>query len=218
MTTRASKDEKYVLVLLSSMAGNRNQMANSDMSLTILRGKGIEPVVVDASDSDAKERRDKLFEISGVRGNYPQIFKVHGRRTTFLGDFDAFQDMNEDGSLAELAASLRPADEVGSEQPPKPVRIDSVTSDQSEDEGSDSEEASTDDDDEETDDEDSEQENSMETITIESRKDVTATRDSREKSTAEVVSKNHNLIRLLLVVGCVFLILDIVLVAMVATK
>lgn len=215
MTNRNDKNDKHVLVLLSSMAGNRNQTANCDMSMTILRAKGLEPLVVDASDPDQKRRRDELFEISGIRGNFPQIFKVDGKTTTFIGDFDAFQGMNEDGSLSELASSMKPDNDIGSDQPAKPVRVDSVNPDEVDEEGSGSDDEDESDDDSDGDDEEDEKDSSLETIDVYSKKDAedgASGGDNKGQVDKNQAQKFEKLIRVLLVAVCLFLIFDIVLV------
>ncbi len=119
--------QKHVLVLQSRLTGNRAQIANSDMCLTILRAKDINHVVLDASDPENKDQRDRLFEISGVRGNYPQIFTVEKDRTIFLGDFSALQQMNEDGTIAELMNPQKGANALGSIQPTKLIQTDRLS-------------------------------------------------------------------------------------------
>jgi hypothetical protein len=166
MGGRDGLPQKYILVLQSTMPGKRASVANSDMAQTILRAKGIEPVVLDASDPQNKERRDRLFEFSGLRGNYPQLFKVEGKETTFLGGFDALQAMNEDGTLAELSASVSSSADVGSEQPPIPVRVDSTNPPlESDGDSADEEEATPDEEEDGKDD-------SLETISVNSKRDI----------------------------------------------
>lgn len=163
--------KKNVLVLQSKLTGNRAQIANSDMCLTILQAKGIDPVVLDASDPENKEQRDKLFKISGLRGNYPQIFMVEKDLTTYLGDFEAIQQMNEDGTLFDLLTPAKKSTEDIGSVPSKQraVQADTTTRDEVDEENS----AQDDDDDDEHDlesDENEENENSLETISVDSKK------------------------------------------------
>ena len=55
-------------------------------------------------------RREELFRISGIRGNYPQIF-VHDSEastTTYLGDYQRLEDINEDSRLPETIIGAHP--------------------------------------------------------------------------------------------------------------
>ena len=63
----------------------------------------IQPELVDGSDMAFKERRNELFDISGIRGKYPQFFLVKDEDgpTTFLGDFDTFEWLNDEGTLLQ---------------------------------------------------------------------------------------------------------------------
>lgn len=224
MSGRDGFSEKYVLILQSAMAGNRAQTANSDMAVTILRAKGIQPTIMDASDPQNKERRDKLFEISGFRGNFPQIFKVNGKETTFLGDFDTLQSMNEDGMVVELAVWVKSTDDIGSEQPPVPVRVASTNP------SLDSEEDSVDE--ESSEDLEDDSDNSDETITSQSEGDAEsgnfrndddegvtrAMREFEERKKIEDARKYRKLIQILVVAVCLFLILDTILVVLIVVN
>lgn len=102
---------KNVLILISRMSGQRQQQANQDRALTLLRGQGIEPALVDGSDPTQKDRRNELFGISGIRGNYPQFFITEddqdpAAKTTFLGTFDDIDIMNDSATLTKEALGL----------------------------------------------------------------------------------------------------------------
>lgn len=126
-TNVGNAQEKHLLVLYSKEAGSRQQTANTDMCLTIFRAKGITPVLLDASDLVNREDRDKLFGISGIRGNFPQVFRVDGTTTTFIGGFDSIQDMNDEGTLLQRTAIIAP-DSQGSEEE---ISLDDSESDSS---------------------------------------------------------------------------------------
>ena len=75
------------------------------MAMTILKGMKIgddRMETIDGSKPENKEKRNELFGISGIRAKYPQFFVVdQSDATTFLADWDGFQEMNEMGSLKE---------------------------------------------------------------------------------------------------------------------
>ena len=51
-------------------------------------------------DLDQREKRDKLFEISGVRGNYPQFFfELRDGHISFFGNFNKIDELNETSGL-----------------------------------------------------------------------------------------------------------------------
>ena len=82
---------------------------------TILAGAGIPVVLLDGSDQANHPRLRKLFEISGQRGKYPQVFREEvGTPLTFerdeegavesavfVGMADDVIDMNDSGNLME---------------------------------------------------------------------------------------------------------------------
>lgn len=49
---------------------------------------------------DHKESRDELFQISNIRGHYPQFFFVHSSgATSFFGGYDKLEEVNEASGL-----------------------------------------------------------------------------------------------------------------------
>jgi hypothetical protein len=92
----------HVLLLVSKTTiGNREQLANQDLVVTMLESQGIEPVLLDGADPSNKDRRNELFGISGIRAKYPQLFVTAGDNTKFIGDFDTIQMYNETGQLTK---------------------------------------------------------------------------------------------------------------------
>ena len=55
------------------------------------------------------QRRNELFQISGIRGRYPQFFVVseHGK-ITFLGDWDKLEAINDASSLPDDIIEANP--------------------------------------------------------------------------------------------------------------
>ena len=90
---------KKLLMLLSNQSGNRQQVADQDRAQTLFKVRQIDTQLLDGSDPTNKPRRDELFRISGIRANYPQFFLVGDTITTFLGNFDVIESMNDVGTL-----------------------------------------------------------------------------------------------------------------------
>jgi hypothetical protein len=59
----------------------------------ILKGNRILYTEIDCSLEENKETREKYFDISGVRGNYPQVFlqRFDGSDVVYLGSFEQIQ-------------------------------------------------------------------------------------------------------------------------------
>ncbi|KAL3796519.1 hypothetical protein ACHAW5_004421 [Stephanodiscus triporus] len=83
-------------VLISNGVNNYYQASNQKAALSLLGDLRIPHDVVDGMDPSQKERRDAFFEISGVRGNYPQIFLTSetGDEHSFLGGYDWLHDID----------------------------------------------------------------------------------------------------------------------------
>ena len=67
--------------------------------LTKLKGKGIAHDEVDGLLPENKERRTQLFEASGLKGKYPQVFIVTNTNGAedikFVGDAEKFDELLE---------------------------------------------------------------------------------------------------------------------------
>ena len=102
-TSFSSGREDFLLALVSSSmsGGSAAQTTNQKRALAILEACGVQPEVLDAADSANALVRDELFEMSGIRGNFPQFFLVQGDRTSFFADFAELEHMNEEGTLVE---------------------------------------------------------------------------------------------------------------------
>ncbi len=77
-----------IVILISSDIIFKQQHAQQQNALMILLSKKFHlPVkVVDANDEKEAHRREELFCISGLKGQYPQIFLVDSqKRLTYLG-------------------------------------------------------------------------------------------------------------------------------------
>ena len=98
-------NNKKVVVLISSYATNANLKSNQDRALTILKGLKLrddQMEIIDGAVAANRDKRNELFGLSGIRAKYPQFFVVdQSDATTFLADWEGFQEMNEMGSLKE---------------------------------------------------------------------------------------------------------------------
>eukprot|EP00980_Cylindrotheca_fusiformis_P019294 scaffold6614_cov88-Cylindrotheca_fusiformis.AAC.5 len=109
MKKEQEEEGPQLLLLISNISGNRQQDANQTMVLNNLKSNGLEPIMLlDGSDPQNKIRRNELFEISGLRAKYPQLFVVLNddddkttTTTKFIGDFETIQDMKEAGTLTK---------------------------------------------------------------------------------------------------------------------
>ncbi|KAL7549714.1 hypothetical protein ACHAWF_012974 [Thalassiosira exigua] len=75
-------------VLISKGVHNYTQAANQKAALNLLNDLCISYSVVDGMDPSQRDRRDELFAISGIRGNYPQIFSSTEAGNSYLGSYD----------------------------------------------------------------------------------------------------------------------------------
>jgi hypothetical protein len=91
--------DKKMLMLLSNQSGSRQQVADQERARMLFKVRHIDTQLLDGSDPTNKPRRDELFGISGIRANYPQFFLVGESITTFLGNFDVIESMNDLGTL-----------------------------------------------------------------------------------------------------------------------
>lgn len=94
-----------LVLLLTSLSIKRDQVANQKLMQTILESQEfLEVDLLDGADPQHKLRRNELFEISGLRANYPQLFVMAGTKVRFVGDLERVQQLNDNGLLthAEL--------------------------------------------------------------------------------------------------------------------
>lgn len=93
-------DHKKLICLVSKGCHDRQQSANQSRVLDWLTSRKVPHTIVDGMDLDQREKRDKLFEISGVRGNYPQFFfELRDGHISFFGNFNKIDELNETSGL-----------------------------------------------------------------------------------------------------------------------
>jgi hypothetical protein len=97
--TALNDNNNKLLILISNQSLTRNVTANQKLVFVILKSLGIEYTTVDGADPIHKARRNELFEISGLRGEYPQFFLTNGGNFQFWGNMERFEQCNEIGAL-----------------------------------------------------------------------------------------------------------------------
>ena len=95
--------KKRLIALISNGVCDRVQAKNQVRALNILAARSTPYATVDGMDPEQRESRDVLFEVSGIRGNYPQFFFAYEDYRTaefqFLGGYERLQNLNEVDSL-----------------------------------------------------------------------------------------------------------------------
>ncbi len=93
-------EPKRLLCLVSKGCHDRSQRSNQLKALSWFNSRAVPHVVIDGMDPNQRERRTKLFNISGISGNYPQFFFEYEDGTiNFFGSFDKIDQLNETSSL-----------------------------------------------------------------------------------------------------------------------
>ena len=79
-----------VTVLISKGVCDYRQKANQNTTIDTLNDFAIPHTLVDGMDQTQTAAREKLFEISGIRGNYPQIFLTSSASgdSAYLGGYE----------------------------------------------------------------------------------------------------------------------------------
>lgn len=104
-----------VVLLVSTMPGNLSTSMHQSRLETIFRqglnlgNRYLE--VVDGCDAELTSLRNDLFEISGLRAVYPQVFLVEEGEISFVGDFDTVQDLHDGRELPQRIGLMLPEKE-----------------------------------------------------------------------------------------------------------
>ena len=102
-------DPKKLLCLISRGCHDRTQSTNQTNAVDWLISRKVSHTIVDGNDPEEREERNKLFEISGVRGNYPQFFfEFQDGTINFLGNFEKINDLNETKGLSSEVLAQHP--------------------------------------------------------------------------------------------------------------
>jgi hypothetical protein len=95
-------DARSILMLMSTFG--RSQLMHQERAMMLFESMGIPYKCMDGSAPDRKDERNALFQLSGLRGIYPQFFLVQGDtgnndKLRCLGDYDAIEGINEASTL-----------------------------------------------------------------------------------------------------------------------
>ncbi|KAL9183946.1 hypothetical protein ACHAXT_002032 [Thalassiosira profunda] len=104
MPTKSTEGKRALTLLVSNGVFDVVQAANQRDAVRLLDDLAIPYETIDGMDPAMRERRNELFEISGVRGNYPQIFiaaEEEGDALKFLGGYEWLSEASPD-ELNEL--------------------------------------------------------------------------------------------------------------------
>jgi hypothetical protein len=112
-------------VLITEGNFNLTQIANQRSTVQLLTDLSLPLVTINGMDPTQRERRNELFDISGIRGNYPQIFVTSQKIVTedvgnkgeesaavgeshdeFLGGYEWFGSCDLDELKAMLVTSV----------------------------------------------------------------------------------------------------------------
>ena len=97
-------------ILISKGVHDYTQAANQNATTDLLTDLSVPYNVVDGMDPSQREKRDEFFSISGIRGNYPQIFVSNeaddGHR--FLGGYDWLNSMSIEDLKALVSSDEQP--------------------------------------------------------------------------------------------------------------
>jgi hypothetical protein len=109
ITTARNNTAATLICLVSLGCHDRIQSSNQNRSLSWLTTKGVPFVIVDGNDVTSRDIRDELFELSGIRGNYPQFFiERHNGQIEYFGNFDRLETLNETSSLPPEVLAMHP--------------------------------------------------------------------------------------------------------------
>jgi len=104
---------KRLIVLISKGVHDYKQSANQSHALDLLSDLSVPYSIVDGMDASQKEERDGLFVVSGVRGNYPQIFTTDASGGhKFLGGYNWLNSQTVEDLKAIVDDVVAPVEEV----------------------------------------------------------------------------------------------------------
>ncbi|KAL3673707.1 hypothetical protein V7S43_001404 [Phytophthora oleae] len=88
---------KTCVVLTSSMVSITEQKYEIGHLKQLLDGNKITYTEVDCSLEENRDTRNRYFEASGIRANYPQVFlqDPEGKDIKYIGSFKEIQELNE---------------------------------------------------------------------------------------------------------------------------
>ena len=104
-----SGPKKKLICLVSNGCHDRIQSANQSRALDWFTCRKVPHTVVDGMDPEQQELRNKLFGISGIRGNYPQFFfELEDGTLDFFGNFEKIEELNETNDIPKELLEQHP--------------------------------------------------------------------------------------------------------------
>ncbi|KAG2832217.1 hypothetical protein PC118_g21202 [Phytophthora cactorum] len=97
LVTNTMSPVKTCVVLTSSMVSITEQKYEIGHLKQLLDGNKIKYTEVDCSLEENRDTRNRYFEASGIRANYPQVFlqDPEGTDIQYVGSFKEIQELNE---------------------------------------------------------------------------------------------------------------------------
>ncbi|KAL3944631.1 MAG: hypothetical protein SGBAC_001291 [Bacillariaceae sp.] len=92
-----------LLLLTTSLSINRKHVVHQERMKTLLKDSidGEKVEIVDGADPSKKALRNALFQLSGIRAVYPQLFASRGSKLRFVGDMEKVQRLQDERVLTE---------------------------------------------------------------------------------------------------------------------
>lgn len=97
--TKAADVTPHIVMLMSTFG--RSQLSHQERAMMMFQNVRIPFETIDGSNASHKEERNALFELSGMRGVYPQFFLVRNDEIAVIGDYDSLESINEASSLPD---------------------------------------------------------------------------------------------------------------------
>jgi hypothetical protein len=97
-----------ILMLISTTSGSRRQLSEQERSIAMLEALEIPFETLNCAMPEYRDQRDHFFDISGVRGEFPQFFLIspkaeEGKTQVFLGQYPDIERVNEHSNLPKSA-------------------------------------------------------------------------------------------------------------------
>lgn len=100
-TNSANTKVDHILILVSNLSGNPISKQQQQRAVLMFETLGIKFETLNCALPEHKEKRDQLFQTSGVRGNFPQFFTCITTAST-SDDSEANRDYNYVGQFYDM--------------------------------------------------------------------------------------------------------------------
>ena len=90
------------------------QEGNTRRARDLLTARNVKFEELDGNDIELKDKRNAFFAVSGIRGQYPQLFKIpvdgeSGGTAVFVGDWEKIESLNECDDIPTEVLSANPS-------------------------------------------------------------------------------------------------------------